>query len=219
MSDLHSFIALIGGPIVAALILLSLIATTFILARIIRSTQALLASAPPAEQLLTALQSGQDKVLNKVQTTCRNPRIANIRCTWQMIEAHSLEEARNESMRELRNQIQRLSFGLRPLEVIATVAPLLGLFGTVLGMIEAFKAMEAAGAQVDPAVLSGGIWQALLTTAVGLGVAIPVSLIHSLFERQHESLSIQMLSDCEMLLNKTPNFPASSDVQLKAVSA
>jgi biopolymer transport protein ExbB len=121
-------------------------------------------------------------------------------------------------MRELRNQIQRLSFGLRPLEVIATVAPLLGLFGTVLGMIEAFKAMEAAGAQVDPAVLSGGIWQALLTTAVGLGVAIPVSLIHSLFERQHESLSIQMLSDSEALLNNTPNHE-TKDVRLQAVRA
>ncbi|MGB1092793.1 MAG: MotA/TolQ/ExbB proton channel family protein, partial [Oceanobacter sp.] len=62
-----------------------------------------------------------------------------------------------------------------------------GLFGTVLGMIEAFKAMEAAGAQVDPSVLSGGIWQALLTTAYGLAVAIPVSLIHSLFERKTET--------------------------------
>lgn len=227
MSDLHSFIALIGGPIVAALILLSLIATTFILARIIRSTQALLASAPPAEQLLTALQSGQDKAFNttlntarnKAPSNCRNPRINNIRNTWQMMEAHTLESARNEAMRELRNQIQRLSFGLRPLEVIATVAPLLGLFGTVLGMIEAFKAMEAAGAQVDPAVLSGGIWQALLTTAVGLGVAIPVSLIHSLFERQHESLSIQMLSDSEILLNNTLRLDASPDVRLKAVRA
>ena len=74
------------------------------------------------------------------------------------------------------------------------MAPLLGLFGTVLGMIEAFKAMEVAGAQVDPAVLSGGIWQALLTTAVGLGVAIPVSLIHSMLERQGE-LETQALQD------------------------
>lgn len=220
MSDLHSFITLIGGPIVAALILLSLVATTFILARIIRSTQALLAAEPPAEQLLSALQSGQDKTLHtSINKAPRNPRVANIRNTWQKIEAHTSEDARNEAMRELRNHIQRLSFGLRPLEVIATVAPLLGLFGTVIGMIEAFKAMEAAGAQVDPAVLSGGIWQALLTTAVGLGVAIPVSLIHSLFERQHEALSLQMLSDSESLLNNTPRQETLSDVRLKAVNA
>ena len=62
----------------------------------------------------------------------------------------------------------------------------MGLFGTVIGMIEAFKAMESAGAQVNPAVLSGGIWQALLTTAVGLAVAIPVSMLNSYFERKAE---------------------------------
>lgn len=218
MSDVNSFIALIGGPIVAALILLSLVATTFILARCFRSLQQVIASAPKAEQLLSDLQSRQDTALEQISVSSRNPRVTNIRRTWRMMATHSPKDARNEAMRELRNHIQRLSFGLRPLEVIATVAPLLGLFGTVLGMIEAFKAMEAAGAQVDPAVLSGGIWQALLTTAVGLGVAIPVSLIHSLFERQHESLSIQMLSDSECLLNNTPK-QATTDVRLQAVSA
>ena len=75
---------------------------------------------------------------------------------------------------------------LRPLEVIASLAPLLGLFGTVLGMIEAFQQLEAAGNQVNPAILSGGIWQALLTTAVGLAVAIPVVAVLSLLERQVE---------------------------------
>ena len=57
---------------------------------------------------------------------------------------------------------------LRVMEVIANLAPLIALLGTVLGMIEAFQAMELAGKQVDPSVLSGSIWEALLTTAVGL---------------------------------------------------
>ncbi|MDO6806083.1 MotA/TolQ/ExbB proton channel family protein, partial [Wenyingzhuangia sp. 1_MG-2023] len=86
---------------------------------------------------------------------------------------------REETLRLARIEVGKLTQGLRPLEVIANIAPLLGLFGTVLGMIEAFQAMEAAGSKVDPAVLSGGIWQALLTTAGGLAVAIPVSMIHS----------------------------------------
>jgi biopolymer transport protein ExbB len=75
---------------------------------------------------------------------------------------------------------------LRPLEVIANISPLLGLMGTVVGMIVAFQQMEAAGANVDPSVLSGGVWQALLTTAAGLVVAIPVSVMHSYFERRAE---------------------------------
>ena len=71
----------------------------------------------------------------------------------------------------------RLEAGFRLLDAIAQVAPLLGLFGTVLGMIEAFRALQEAGSQVDPAVLAGGIWVALTTTAVGLAVAMPALLI------------------------------------------
>jgi biopolymer transport protein ExbB len=76
-------------------------------------------------------------------------------------------------------QVER---GFRLLESVAQVAPLLGLFGTVLGMIDAFRALQAAGNAVDPSVLAGGIWVALLTTAAGLAVAMPTSLVLTWFE-------------------------------------
>ena len=100
-------------------------------------------------------------------------------------------------VRKARLAIEGLGHYLRILEVIASLAPLLGLLGTVLGMIEAFKAMEAAGSQVNPAVLSGGIWQALLTTAIGVAVAIPVSMIHSWFERKIELEASAIQDDIE----------------------
>ena len=81
---------------------------------------------------------------------------------------------------------------LRPLEVIAALAPLLGLFGTVLGMIEAFQQLEAAGSQVNPAMLSGGIWVALLTTAAGLAVAMPTVVALNWLERRVERLAHEM---------------------------
>ncbi|MBM9594401.1 MotA/TolQ/ExbB proton channel family protein [Roseitranquillus sediminis] len=71
----------------------------------------------------------------------------------------------------------RHEVGFRLLDAVVQVAPLLGLFGTVLGMIDAFRALQEAGAQVDPSALAGGIWVALLTTAVGLAVAMPTSLV------------------------------------------
>ena len=74
-----------------------------------------------------------------------------------------------EAEKELRN----LEFLLKPLEVISNIAPLLGLLGTVIGMITAFSKLEESGSRVDPAILAGGIWEALLTTAFGLIVAIP----------------------------------------------
>lgn len=69
-----------------------------------------------------------------------------------------------------------LERGFRFLDTVAQIAPLLGLFGTVLGMIEAFQGLQTAGSMVDPALLAGGIWVALLTTAVGLAVAMPTSM-------------------------------------------
>lgn len=83
---------------------------------------------------------------------------------------------------ELEARFARLERGLRFLDTVAQLAPLLGLFGTVLGMIEAFQSLQEAGAQVDPAILAGGIWVALLTTAAGLAVAMPTALILSWFE-------------------------------------
>ncbi|MDV7145236.1 MotA/TolQ/ExbB proton channel family protein [Tropicimonas sp. TH_r6] len=70
-----------------------------------------------------------------------------------------------------------LERGFRFLDTVAQLAPLLGLFGTVLGMIDAFQSLQKAGSSVDPSLLAGGIWVALLTTAVGLAVAMPTSMI------------------------------------------
>jgi biopolymer transport protein ExbB len=66
---------------------------------------------------------------------------------------------------------------------IAAAAPLFGLFGTVLGMIEVFQKLAALGGRADVALLSGGIWVALLTTAFGLLIAIPALLAHHYFSR------------------------------------
>jgi biopolymer transport protein ExbB len=83
---------------------------------------------------------------------------------------------------EAEDRFARLERGFRLLDSVAQIAPLLGLFGTVLGMISAFQALQEAGTQVDPSVLAGGIWVALLTTAVGLAVAIPTSMVLGWFE-------------------------------------
>mgnify|MGYP005992925115 FL=1 len=90
--------------------------------------------------------------------------------------------AREEVMRLAGRVLVQLRSGLRPLELIVTIAPLIGLLGTVLGMIDAFQALETTGGQADPSVLAGGIWEALLTTAAGMGVAIPAAVALSWFE-------------------------------------
>lgn len=78
---------------------------------------------------------------------------------------------------------------LRPLEIVAAVAPLVGLLGTVLGMIEAFAALSEVKGQIDPAILAGGIWKALLTTAAGLIVAIPALVAWHFFDKKVENFT------------------------------
>lgn len=113
---------------------------------------------------------------------------------------YTQQQLSDETSRLAKQHLLQLGYFLRPLEVIANIAPLLGLFGTVLGMIESFQAMEAAGSQVNPAVLSGGIWQALFTTAAGLAVAIPVSMVSSYFERLVETRAAHLQNHLQQLL-------------------
>ena len=73
---------------------------------------------------------------------------------------------------------------LPSLEIIAQVSPLIGLLGTVIGMIDSFNELELGGSLVDPSILAGGIWTALLTTAMGLIVAIPALISHYFFDKK-----------------------------------
>ena len=70
------------------------------------------------------------------------------------------------------DELTDMERGLRPIEAAVQAAPMLGLLGTVVGMIEAFGRLAASSGAADPAVLAGGIWTALMTTAVGLTIAV-----------------------------------------------
>lgn len=74
----------------------------------------------------------------------------------------------------------------------------------VLGMIEAFQRLEQAGSQVDPAILSGGIWVALLTTAAGLTVAIPAVMALNWLERVIERFGHRMEDAVTQVFTKEP---------------
>lgn len=205
--SVQSFL-LIGGPVVWILSLFSLLALSIVLLKIWQfaslrpesmadvsaslslwrraepeSAMQRLSSRRPVSALVLKAMRGMHE--SSLLSATDKPVSANIR---QAEEASLKEELERYAMARLHD----LRSFLRPLEVIATLSPLLGLLGTVLGMIVAFQQMESAGRQVDPSVLSGGIWQALLTTAVGLAVAIPVVGIHSWLERKTDRVAHYM---------------------------
>ena len=98
-------------------------------------------------------------------------------------------------------EAKKLEKNLRSLAIIGNITPLMGLLGTVTGMIKCFIKIEQIGGGVDVSALAGGIWEALLTTAAGLSVAIPTILFYHYFEARVDSYVSQMKDTAEELLN------------------
>jgi len=89
-------------------------------------------------------------------------------------------------------QLRKLQHGLRILSLVAVVSPLLGLTGTVTGMIEAFQTIAGNQGRVEASLLAGGIWQALLTTAAGLLVAIPSHVAFHILDSRMDDIAASM---------------------------
>lgn len=88
------------------------------------------------------------------------------------------------------------------LNIVAQTAPLLGLLGTVTGMIRAFIRIQALAGQVNPSDLAGGIWEALLTTAAGLIVAIPALIAYIAFSRLADRFALEVASAVSQIAHK-----------------
>ena len=109
-----------------------------------------------------------------------------------LINKHHGREMMKSSIEETGRQVvHQLERFLNPLGTIASIAPLLGLLGTVVGMIKVFAAIMIHGVG-DPGILAGGISEALLTTAAGLTVAIPSLIFHRYFERLVDEYVLNM---------------------------
>lgn len=164
----------LGGPVVLLLVGLSVISFAVILWKV---WQYLRVGVGRHRKLHEAIRSWDGAKADDAETAVNasGNRLAAI-----FIASSSPGKARVEARANA--HIARLEGGFRILDSIAQIAPLLGLFGTVLGMIDAFQALQDAGNSVDPSVLAGGIWVALLTTAAGLAVAMPTSIALTYFE-------------------------------------
>ena len=114
------------------------------------------------------------------------------------------EEGTERVMKAIENQglieLSKLESGLVILATLTNVAPLFGFLGTVIGMIIAFQSIEAAG-EVEATLVAGGIKVALLTTAVGLVIAIPVSISHNYFVARIDSLVIDMEESAQKMID------------------
>lgn len=183
----------IGGPVVTILVLMSFVALLIVVMKLIQFRALRIGNIRPVQRAVSAWRRGdREQVLEQLEGS-RNPVAQLVVLAIRGRNSELAEEqVREEVLRFGSDMLFQLRRGLRPLEVIGSLAPLLGLLGTVLGMIKAFQQLEAAGNQVNPAILSGGIWEALLTTAVGLCVAIPAVALLNWLERRIDHLAHDM---------------------------
>lgn len=183
-----------GGPVVIILLGFSVVALAIVLLKLWQFSAARVGDRATARKALRLYRAGHPGEALLTAERSRNPAAQLLALAIRGQRRTDLDESqvREELHRVGSDLLEALRGYLRPLEVIGNLAPLLGLFGTVLGMVEAFRQLELAGSRVDPSVLSGGIWEALLTTAVGLAVAIPAVLAFNWFERRLERLAHEM---------------------------
>jgi len=208
-----------GGPVVAILLGLSVLALAIVLAKAVQFAGPALAGQDRARRAVRLFRDGEAREAWDSVEGRRGLAPAIARAAIAGLAGRRAPElVREDALRCAAEGLEGLRGWLRPLEVIAALAPLLGLFGTVLGMIEAFAAMEAAGSRVDPAVLSGGIWEALLTTAVGLAVAMPSLAAVTWFERRVERAELAIESLISGLVTADLAQPAEGGLAHDAAS-
>lgn len=186
----------LGGPVLWILLLLSVATLTLVIVKLWEFSELRLWDRRFIEPALAAWSGGRSEQALARLSSARSP-LAEV--MGRAMQGHRPGVEAGARLRESVTQfaVDRLEACrslLRPLEVIALLAPLLGLLGTVLGMIEVFRRLEQAGERVDAALLSGGLWEALLTTAAGLGVAILALAAFHFLDRQVERLHRAMES-------------------------
>lgn len=204
MGDSYGLLTLFadGGLMMYPLVLCSLIGLGVIIAKFWTLMVAHRKTVSVIEQVEDAAMSGHLDEAAEIAATTPGPAAAILLAGLRRIRNLTLNRGELEQVISTTGAIE-LSFlerGLVILATIANVAPLMGFLGTVAGMIVAFESIASAG-DVNPALVAGGIKVALLTTAAGLTIAIPVNIGYNYFVARIDTLIVDMEQSTQKVLN------------------
>ena len=190
---------LTGGPLMIPIGLCSVVALAFATERWIRLRPSYLGTgAAFSHKLVESARQGGVEAVRSLCQAGRSPLARILATGLKRIDEPFLE--REKAVEDsAASEVKRLAHNLRPLLLVWLIAPLLGLLGTVWGMIEAFSEIAMQQGIGKPEMLAAGIYQALTTTAAGLTVAIPAVVAHhylkgriELFARRSEEIYRQV---------------------------
>lgn len=178
--------AVSGGPIVAILGVLSIASLALIVVKILR-LRGVTAGQVQRAAALDLWSSGDRVAAMAAVEQGRSPADRITLLAMKGLLAGTRRPVLDSDLEWRGNaEMADMGHGIRVLELIAMVSPLLGLLGTVLGMIQSFQELALAQGAANASVLAAGIWQALLTTAAGLIVAIPAAVAATLLASRIE---------------------------------
>ena len=177
MVDMAGFISK-GGILVIPILLCSIVALAIFVERLIYFAKMRGRGQGLAQNIVNLLRQGQDIKAGKIARQSNSP-MGRVLSSALEVKDQDREILETVMLNATEEEVRDLSSYIQTLATIGTIAPLLGLFGTVIGMIKAFMVIQEMGGKVNAAVLAGGIWEAMLTTAFGLAVALPTMIAHS----------------------------------------
>ena len=183
-----------GGPVLIALMLCSIVALATTITKAIQFWRLGVGRHRAAKMAASAWRRG-DRPAAMQLVERDGSALSSVSATAMalMIGPPSDPDwARQSAVLEATETLALMGRHLRVLETIVQASPMLGLLGTVIGMIEAFSTLSQGGGAADPAALAGGIWIALSTTALGLMVAIPFYFFSSWFDSRVDSERVAM---------------------------
>ena len=192
-----------GGPVMYLIIILSVIAFGVIIERIYNFNRARVDAQKFMDEILKHLK--RNKIIEAIEMCNQTPGpIAHIIKAGILKHDRSKAEIKEAIDEAAQLEIPRLEKHLPIIATIAHIAPLLGLLGTVSGMIKAFQIIQLKAltmTPVNPGDLSGGIWEALLATLAGLAVAIPTYVAYNYLVNQVDNLVYEMERSATDLVN------------------
>ncbi len=189
-----------GGPVLFILIIVSVYTLGLILKKLYEFRQFKLSDYSFSRKAEELLKSGQPDEALRLLKESVHPGASVLRAAIHAGSHSSVspEMAAAEVKQEGSRILRSLQTGQRALSAVSHLSPLLGLLGTVTGMIQSFSEIQKNGA--DPSVLAGGIWEALLTTAAGLMIAIPAMAVLHYLEGVTDEFRIIMQEKSENIL-------------------
>ena len=167
-----------GGVLVIPILFCSVLALAILTERLIRFAQMRRRGLGLAAKVVRHLDAGNEAAARKDTQNSDSP-MGRILAQAMDVKDQDRETLETVIVHATEGEVRGLSQYLQALATIANITPLLGLLGTVLGMIKAFMVIQQMGGKVNAAVLAGGIWEAMMTTVLGLAVALPTMVAHS----------------------------------------